>query len=97
MEPKTKKVFFSFIIVGYIIGVVISYPILNNQYINKQYCVESIGPTSCQPDEDCDRECAKYSYRYEPRGREAFYTYGLLGAFIGGWVAVFVITYLLKE
>jgi len=38
-----------------------------------------------------------YKLRPEPRGREAFYTYGLLGAFVGGWVAVFITSYLLKE
>lgn len=97
MKPKAQKVFFACVIIGYILGVFISYPILNKQFVNKQYCAESIGPISCQPDEDCDRECIRYEYKSEPRGRESFYTYGLLGAFIGGWIAVFVITYLFKE
>lgn len=94
---KAKKVFLALAILGYVAGVIFSYPILNKQTITKSYCVESVGPITCQPDEDCDRECLKYGTRIETRGREVFYTYGLLGAFLGGWVAVFVITYLLKE
>lgn len=94
---RGKKVFLSLVILGYIVGVMLSYPILNKQTISKSYCIESVGPTTCQPEEDCDRECLKYGTRIETRGREVFYTYGLLGAFLGGWVAVFVVTYLLKE
>ena len=94
---RTKKLFFGLVILGYLIGVIVGYPRLNQEIINKEYCAESIGPVSCQPDEDCDRECLRYELRSESRGREAFYTYGLLGAFIGGWAAVFVITYIFKE
>jgi len=94
---RAKKVFIALVIVGYVLGVVISYPKLNSQTISKRYCIESVGPVTCQPDEDCDRECLKYETRLETRGREAFYTYGLLGAFIGGWLSVFVVTYILKE
>lgn len=97
MDPKAKIVFILLVVIGYIVGVMASYPKLNQQFVNKQYCAESIGPISCQPDEDCDRECVRYEYKSEPRGREAFYTYGLLGAFIGGWVGVFVVTYLPKK
>lgn len=94
---RAKKVFLAITILGYVVGVIISYPILNKQTISKSYCIESVGPTTCQPEEDCDRECLKYGTRIETRGREVFYTYGLLGAFLGGWVAVFAITYILKE
>ena len=94
---RAKKVFLALVISGYIVGVVIGYPILNQQPITRRYCVESVGPITCQPDEDCDRECLRYENRIETRGREVFYTYGLLGAFLGGWAAVFVVTYILKE
>lgn len=94
---RAKRVFLALAIIGYVIGVVVGYPILNKQPITKSYCVESVGPITCQPDEDCDRECLRYESRIETRGREVFYTYGLLGAFLGGWLAVFIISYLLKE
>ena len=94
---RAKRVFLALVIFGYIIGVVVGYPILNQQPISKSYCVESVGPITCQLDEDCDKECLRYETRIETRGKEAFYTYGLLGAFLGGWVAVFVVTYILKE
>lgn len=96
-STRAKKVFLALVILGYVVGVIISYPILNKQTISKSYCIESVGPTTCQPEEDCDRECLKYGTRIETRGREVFSTYGLLGAFLGGWVAVFAITYILKE
>ena len=94
---RAKKTFILLVVVGYIVGVALSYPKLNSQTISKRYCVESVGPVTCQPDEDCDRECLKYDTRLETRGGEAFYTYGLLGAFLGGWLSVIVATYVLKE
>jgi len=95
---KSKKFFYSFILIGYIFGVIYGYSILNKQYVKNRYCAESSGVSSgsCQWYGDCG-ECFKYYYKSEPRSKEAFYTYGLLGAFIGGWIGVLFITYILKE
>ena len=97
MLTKLKKNFFILVFSGYIIGVLLGYSLLYKQYSIKRYCAESVGPISCQPDEDCDRECLKYYTKTESREKEAFYTYGLLGAFIAGWISVLVQTYILKE
>lgn len=97
MKLKTKVIFISFVITGYFIAIILSYPKLNTQFINKQFCTEFVGPVTCQPDEDCDRECTKFETKLVSRGGETFYTYGLLGAFMGGWAGVLFITYILKE
>ena len=94
---RGKKIFIILAVLGYVIGVFSSYPKLNSLTISKSYCIESVGPITCQPDEDCDRECLRYGTRLETRGGEAFYTYGLLGAFIGGWLTVIAVTYIFKE
>lgn len=94
---RGKKLFIALVTLGYIIGVLASYRKLNSLTVSKSYCEDSVGPITCQPDEDCDRECLKYGARLVKRGGEAFYSYGILGAFLGGWLAVIVVTYIFKE
>lgn len=97
LSIRAKWIFVFCLFLGYITGVFFGYPKLKNETTAKEYCVESVGPSNCQPYEDCDKECLKYEMKLESREKEVFYTYGLLGAFLGAWLFVFILTYILKE
>ncbi|NQU99583.1 MAG: hypothetical protein HQ538_02495 [Parcubacteria group bacterium] len=100
-------------IIALIIGIIITYTNINNKKVDNDNIKESVCvagyneyPISCQPNEGCESvyTCAKredvlFPYKDELKRRiiKSFYTYGLLGAFIGIWVSVFYETYVLKK
>lgn len=97
MRRKVRNCMIIFVVLGYIAGAFIGWSELRYETIEKPFCVSWEGPTHCDPREDCDRWCLEYQLRPVSRVGEAFYIRGPIGAFVGGWVAVFFVTYVLKK
>jgi hypothetical protein len=98
MPVKVKRVYIILVLVGYLLGLVFGYSYLKGQYMTKYYCTSTDGSSNYDPYEsNQDTTCLKWSPKVESREKEAFYTYGLLGAFIGGWVGVMFVTFFLKK
>ena len=91
MLTKSRISLVSFILVGYIIGVITGYSHLKNLTKTVDVCTEY---------DRIDYNWSKCIKGYPikvSREKEAFYTYGLVGAFFGAWASVFYITYIIKE
>jgi len=94
MTGTPKKVFWAFVITGYIIGLIIGLRIIYSpdNYTMSKVCTDYEGVQRYDPNYG-DGSCNQYGYE---KGRENLLVpiiiYGGAGAFVAGWIGLFVAT-----